>query len=371
MPQRMPQPLPAPSRPANEPVTAGVVDDNQQFSEYLSFVRRTAPGVRHLGRDVSLRHLVEVKDSEGRAAADAEVLVHASSGLAMWARTDAAGKFWLHPNAFDSAKSPVYQITVRSTTKGSWGRSKTTEATALLQRGQKSAVEIRLPAQGTQASRAQLDLVFLIDATGSMGDEIDKLKTTLRSIADDVARLPSRPDICYGLVAYRDRTDEFVVRSHDFTNDLNAFQNVLNELRANGGGDYPEAMSEALEQSIHRLSWRGGSGQNTTRMVLLLADAPPQIGRGEIGYDETMQAALGKGIKLFSVGASGLDKQGELVQRQMAQYTGGKFVFLTYANANNPASGPGRETKHDVSNYSVDTLDQLVVRLVKEELALR
>jgi len=82
-----------------------------------------------------------------------------------------------------------------------------------------------------------------------------------------------------------------------------------------------------------------------------------------------MLAALGKGIKVFSVGASGLDTRGEVVQRQLAQYTGGRFVFLTYRDAANPASGPGRETVHEVNNYSVQTLDKLVVRLVSEELA--
>ena len=89
------------------------------------------------------------------------------------------------------------------------------------------------------------------------------------------------------------------------------------------------------------------------------------IGAGPTG----LVAALGKGIKVFSVGASGLDAQGEYVQRQIAQYTGGKFVFLTYAQAHNPASGPGRETVHDVQNYSVDSLDRMIVRLVREDLA--
>ena len=69
------------------------------------------------------------------------------------------------------------------------------------------------------------------------------------------------------------------------------------------------------------------------------------------------------------MGASGLSQQGEFIQRQIAQYTGGRFVFLTYRQASNPASGPGRETVHDVSNYSVETLDRLVVRLVSDELA--
>ena len=239
------------------------------------------------------------------------------------------------------------------------------QATTVLRRGQKSAVELTLDAK-RPAQRARLDLVFLIDATGSMADEIGKLKATLRSIADEVARLPSQPDTCFGLVAYRDIDDAFVTRRVDFTNDLASFQGALNALQADGGGDYPEAMNEALHETVHRLSWRG---DGATRLVILLADAPPHLDYGGPQYDDDMLAALGKGIKLFSVGASGLDRQGEYVQRQLAQFTGGRFVFLTYADAANPASGPGRETVHDVRNYSVETLDRLVVRLVRDELA--
>jgi hypothetical protein len=127
-------------------------------------------------------------------------------------------------------------------------------------------------------------------------------------------------------------------------------------------------LNEALHETVHRLSWRGDGAQ---RLVLLVADAPPHLDRDGTPYDATMAAALAKGIKLFAVGASGLDAQGEYVFRQMAQYTGGRFVFLTYRDARQPGRGPGTETTHDVSNYSVNTLDQLVVRLVREELARR
>ena len=347
------QPIQRP-RPQQEVVTAGMVDDNADFSAYLQFRQRTQ--VAHRERDVSERYLLQVRNARGVVVPDAEVAVQAANGAAMWARTDAAGRAWLHPNAFDPSGSQVYEVAVRKNGQ---------QGTTFLRRGQKSAVELVL--NTSEASqRARLDLVFLIDATGSMGDEIGKLKTTLRTIANEVARLPSRPDTCFGLVAYRDRGDAFLVRRHDFTNDLGGFQAVLDALQANGGGDYPEAMNEALNETVHRLSWRG---TGATRMVVLLADAPPHLDYGGPQYDEDMMAALGKGIKVFSVGASGLDKQGEYVQRQIAQYTGGRFVFLTYREATNPASGSGRETVHDVSNYSVQTLDRLIVRLVTEELA--
>ncbi len=154
----------------------------------------------------------------------------------------------------------------------------------------------------------------------------------------------------------------------DFSDDLDAFQRTLGALQAGGGGDYPEALNEALHTAVHRLSWRG---DGATRLVVLVADAPPHLDYGAPWYDDDMQGALARGIKLFAVGASGLDPTGEYVFRQAAQYTGGRFVFLTYAKAGDPSSGPGRETAHEVGNYSVESLDKLVVRLVREELAKR
>lgn len=347
------QPMQRP-RPRQEVVTAGVVDDNADFSAFLQFRQRTQ--VSHRQRDVSERYLLQVRDARGSVVPDAEVAVQAASGAAMWARTDTAGRAWLHPNAFDPSGSTIYEVAVRKNGQ---------QGSTYLRRGQKSAVELVLNVAPAR-QRARLDLVFLVDATGSMGDEIGKLKATLRTIADEVARLPSRPDTCFGLVAYRDRGDAFLVRRHDFTNDIGGFQSVLDALQASGGGDYPEAMNEAFNETVHKLSWRG---TGTARMVVLLADAPPHLDYGGPQYDEDMMAALGKGIKVFSVGASGLEKQGEYIQRQIAQYTGGRFVFLTYREAVNPASGPGRETVHDVNNYSVQTLDKLIVRLVTDELA--
>ncbi|MEP6824113.1 MAG: hypothetical protein ABI919_04800, partial [Ramlibacter sp.] len=240
-PPQQPQQLPQQS----STVTAGMVDDNADFTSYLAFRNRTR--VEHRARDIRERYLLEVKDGRGRGIADAEVAVQAASGHAMWARTDAGGRVWLHPNAFDPSRSSTYSIAVRK-----HGR----QSGAQLIRGQKSAVEVQLDARAAE-SRARLDLVFLIDATGSMADEIGKLKATLQSIAAEMARLPSQPDLCFGLVAYRDKGDAFLLRSHDFTNDLGAFQGVLNNLQAGGGGDYPEAMNEALHETVHNLSWRG------------------------------------------------------------------------------------------------------------------
>ena len=362
--QLQPQPFvgQAERRPA-EIVTAGMVDDNAAFADYLAYRARSA----HLNprdRDASERYRIELRDSAGRPVADAEVALSWPGARAAlrFARSDSAGQVWLHPRMLlaphELAALQALEVQARAPS-GEVVR-------APLQRGQKPAVQLRLTRTDAAPARTPLDLVFLVDATGSMGDEIHKLRSSLRSIAERVRALPSQPDMCWGMVAYRDRGDAFLTRTHDLTNDLGAFQQSLTRLQAAGGGDYPEALNEALNEAVHHISWRSAG---TARLVVLVADAPPHFDRGGPYHDEGAAAALARGIKLHTVGASGLDAQGEAVFRQLAQTTGGRFIFLTYRDAHRPSSGPGRETTHDVRDYSVDTLDELIVRLVREELA--
>ncbi len=384
MPSVVPGRAPPRQRPPHEPVTAAVVDDNADFGEYLAYRQRKA-GLPVRERDVSERYLLEVTDAKGRPVHDAEVAVQ-RPGVAepvMWARTDTAGRVWLQPRVF---LSPQGLGGLGERALGVWVRKAGHAGRATLVRGQTNAVQVRLGGQPV-AAVPRLDLVFLVDATGSMGDEIAKLKHSMQAMARQIAQLPAQPDICWGLVAYRDRGDAFITRSHDFTHNLAAFQDVLAKVQASGGGDTPEALNEALHEVVHGLSWRA----DATRLVVLVADAPPHLdydgctstpalaweqqvdGVKPSGacpqYDRDMQAALAKGIKVFAVGASGLDPVGEYIFRQIAQYTAGRFVFLTYRDADNPGGGPGTKTVHDVKQYSVQTLDQLVLRLVGEELA--
>ncbi|MCZ7572157.1 MAG: VWA domain-containing protein [Ardenticatenaceae bacterium] len=343
-----------------EPVTAGVVDDNEQWQAYLDY-RARHDYLYVNDRDVSERYVVQVWDSAGQPVHDAVVRISAGQQFFFEGRTDASGRLLFHPRAVDP-QGRQWQAG-RFDVVASKGQAR---QHATFDRYSQEHWAMTLPGAPV-APRAQLDLLFLIDATGSMADEIDKLKGSMGDIADQIAGLPERPDVRYGLVAYRDRGDQFVVRAYDFTPDLGAFQRTLAALRADGGGDEPESLNEALHRSLNDLHWRH---DDTVRLTLLVADAPPHLDYGEpYSYDRDMIAAVRQGIKIFPVGASGLDEQGEYIFRQLAQFTGGKFVFLTYAQAGNPASGPGTETGHDVANYSVDTLDRLVVRLVREELA--
>jgi hypothetical protein len=356
-------------RTAAATVTAGVVDDNADFAAYLAYRERSA----HLPlrrRDVHERYRVDVRDAADRPVPDAELaLAWAGDGRepassVPWARSDAGGSAWLHPRAVLPPQVAGHALEVQVRVAGNGAPL---IARATLQRSQKHHVTLRLPAVLPPA-RPRLDLAFLVDATGSMGDEIAKLKASVASVAAQIAALPGRPELCLALVAYRDRGDVFLHRTHDFTDRLSDFQSALNALHADAGGDYPEALDEALAETVHGLQWRDAGAM---RLVVLIADAPPQRRRGVAPFDASIAAALAKGIKLHAVAASGLDARGEGVFRHLAQYGGGRFVFLTYRDARDPGSGPGSDTAHDVHGYSVESLDRLIVRLVREELARR
>jgi hypothetical protein len=165
------------------------------------------------------------------------------------------------------------------------------------------------------------------------------------------------------MTIYRDRGDLFISRTFDFTTDIEQFTSELVSITADGGGDYAESLNEGFHNAIHLPEWRV---EETVSLVFLVADAPPHLDyEQDFDYAVDIMKAAEFGIKVLPLASSGLDDQGEFIFRQLAQISGGKFLFLTYG-----ADGaPGDETSHHVDDYSVLSLDELIVRLVEEELA--
>lgn len=348
-----------------EPVTAGVVDDNEQWDEYLAYRNRHRTLYVN-ERDVSERYTILVQDQRGMPVHDANVQVSVDDSLIFEAQTDAGGRVLFHPRALDGSQGSQGIREFQLLAQKEWVAARATFAPSADATWTVTLVDAPTPAY------TQLDLLFVVDATGSMDDEIAKLKSSMADVADQIDSLPERPDVRYGLVHYRDRGDAYVVRTVDFTSNLRDFQFELAALQANGGGDYPEAVNEALHNALNNVSWRTPErGGDTLRLMILVADAPPHLDYRweDFSYDTDMIEAARRGVKIFPVGASGLDEQGEYIFRQIAQFTGGKFIFLTYEDGDDPSSGPGTETSHDVDTYSVNTLDKLIVRLVRDELA--
>ncbi len=205
----------------------------------------------------------------------------------------------------------------------------------------------------------RVEIAFIVDATGSMGDELEFLKEDLKSVIDSVKLEDSNLEIYTGTVFYRDEGDEYVVRKSAFTNNLNSTINFINDQSASGGGDFPEAVHTALNECIHNLQW---SETAKTRIAFLLLDAPPHYNTAIVNsIHSSIQLAAQKGIKVVPVTASGIEKHTEFLMRFMAISTNGTYVFITND------SGIGNEhLEASVGEYQVEQLNSLMIRLIKQ-----
>ncbi|WP_312824629.1 VWA domain-containing protein [Epilithonimonas sp.] len=202
-----------------------------------------------------------------------------------------------------------------------------------------------------------LDLVFVVDATGSMGDEINYLKSELLDVLKKVETNLTQTNIRYGSVFYRDNGDEYITRKFDFSNDAENLINFIKKQNARGGGDRPEAVVEALETSIDELAW---NKENSTKIMFLLLDAPPHLSEGNIEIlNQKIKLASKKGITIIPIAASDTDKQTEYLMRTFALLTNGTYTFLTND------SGIGNDhIKPTASEYEVEKLNDLLLRLI-------
>jgi hypothetical protein len=204
-----------------------------------------------------------------------------------------------------------------------------------------------------------LDLVLVVDTTGSMGDEIAFLQKELIGATRAAASAAPGISLRFGLVAYRDDGDDYVVKTYGFTPDAAEMRSWLRGLSANGGGDYPEAAADALRAGVG-LDWRRGKGE---RILIHLADAPPHDADAA-SYLRAATAAAGKGVQIFTIGASGVASESEYLMRQAALATGGRYVFLT------DDSGVGLpHGEPTIPCYRVTKLSQLLTRILASELS--
>ena len=294
---------------------------------------------------------VKVKGADGNPAAGASVALvakgEASVGAYCAAKTDANGKAYLFP----SLSVEEYDVIA------GYGEDLTARAQA-----DENGYTVTL----TEESRAftQLDLCFMIDTTGSMGDELGYLQAEVGDVISRVQTELPNADIRLGLVFYRDFGDEYVVKSFDFTSDISAQQTVLKKQKAAGGGDYPEAVHEALAETLG-LSWR----EDARKILVPVLDAPPHDSTTEQGtkrdirgeYGTLVYQAAEKGIAAVPVAASGVDVPTQYVLRSTALITGGTYVFLT----DDSGIGNGHD-KPVVGEFVVEYLNSCLVRVIGE-----
>lgn len=339
------------------PLTAGLVNDNDKFSDYLDYLSKyQGPEVHPVV--VTDRMFVRVLDADQHPVAGARVQLFDGDRAVFDGRTVSDGRVLFLPTAAGATQAQQFRAVISRGAQQAEGTIKGGTADSAF-----SLTELK-----DNSGPVGLDIVFLLDATGSMGDEIDHIKATVDSIASRIAQMPGSSAPRLGLVAFRDQGDEYVTRSWDFTADVQQFAANLAHVEAGGGGDTPESVNAGLHDAIHLPGWTQDGAGRQLKLIFLVGDAPPHLDyANDYDYPTLLNEAVGAGIKIFPIGASGLEDQGEYIFRQFAQITQGQFVFLTYANGVSGASGVSTD-KH-VSDFTVNQLDSLVVNLVAGEIA--
>lgn len=203
-----------------------------------------------------------------------------------------------------------------------------------------------------------VDVAFVVDATGSMGDEIGFLQAEMSDVIFQSKQISNKLNFRFANVYYRDEGDSYVTKSMNFNRILSESDLFINEQSAGGGGDFPEAMDVGLDSAINNLSW---SENARARILFLILDAPPHQGSAvNQRLQRLILQAAEKGIRIVPIGASGIDKSTEYLMRALALGTNGTYTFLT------DHSGIGNShIKPSTDSYEVETLNAILVRVLK------
>lgn len=344
-------------------LTAGDIDDNLNFTAFQRYLdkqyqadnNKILPIVK-----VSDRLTLQVVNAQGQGINQARIRLNpvGQTSPVMNAVTGSNGYFYLFPQ-FDNFNYPRLDLQISPPEDVLASPTTTISTTLDLEQLEPNHVfTFTLPNTISQLPPA-LDLLFVIDTTGSMSDELNYLTTEIRDIISQVHDHHPQVFIRFSLVVYRDEGDEYVVKSFEFTDSLNLMQIQLSEQRAQAGGDYPEAMEQALAKAVN-MQWRDG---NIARLLFLVADAPP--------HDENLATMLAqvrnarqKGLRIYSLAASGVADTAEWMLRVAALLTQSRYLFLT------DDSGVGySHAEPKVACYLVTRLDQLISRVIAGELA--
>ena len=301
------------------------------------------------------RYTVLLTNAQDFPIADAVIQLHIVNGGLIWeARTDNTGKAELWAGLFD-------QKEMASIRAEAWINGQKHDL------GQPKAAKDGLNRHqintDCQAPK-NVDVVWAVDATGSMGDEIEYLKTEL---LDVIGRAKSRnPELAFrmGTVFYRDLGDEYITKSSGLSADIPRTVEFIGKQFAGGGGDYPEAVHTALEEAIFNQKW---SENAIARICFLVLDASPhQLPEVNASLQRSIREAARLGIRIVPVTASGIQKDTEFLMKFLGLATNGSYVFLT-----DHSGIGGKHIEPTTDEYKVELLNDLLVRLITEYTTIK
>ncbi|HCS18942.1 MAG TPA: hypothetical protein DIW47_00010 [Bacteroidetes bacterium] len=333
-------------------LTAGEINDYSKWVLWEDLTQTSFEAFQtQWGFYLKNRYPVQVTFENGVPIVDAEVrLLSNKNEVVYLARTDNTGKAELWADMVTEVKDRMarrYKAVVKY---------KGVEYTFPRLDAHPNGINT-LSLKGKCETSAVLDIAFVVDATGSMGDEINYLKSELADVINRVKAQNEHLNLRTASVFYRDHGDQYLTRQSDFspsvTNTLDFIQNQY----AAGGGDFPEAVDEALDAALNRLSW---SRDARGRILFLVLDAPPHQADSVVKrLHQLVYKAAAMGVRIIPITASGINKDVEFLMRSMALATNGTYVFLT------DHSGVGnKHLEPSTDSYEVQKLNDLMVNLI-------
>ncbi|MFD1875645.1 carboxypeptidase-like regulatory domain-containing protein [Hymenobacter bucti] len=331
-------------------LTAGEVNDFSKWTLWSGIAQTDLRDWRqHWQLSPQDRYAVQLVTDEGFPVVGATVLLKDRRDSLLWqAQSDNTGKCELWNNLFTAAAATevgTLQALVA-------GKMYTVRRPTRFHDGLNL---IRVPQPcGTPSV---VDIAFVVDATSSMGDEIQYLQAELQDVIAHAKDSLASTTLNLGSVFYRDAGDEYVTRTSNLSPNVAQTLAFIGQQQAGGGGDMPEAVDQALTVALNDLTW---SSQAKARLLFLILDAPPHENPLVLAsLQRAIRQAAAKGIRIIPITASGIDKSTEYLMRSLALATNGTYVFLT------DESGVGNaHLKPTTDKFDVELLNTLLVKLI-------
>jgi len=334
-------------------LTAGEINDFKKWELWKDVSKDALEQYRGLWQmNLSERYTVLVQNEQKKPVADARVTLYSKDKEILWqARTDNTGKAELWAKIYaDNGKASYCEVETEGIKMRKDDLKKFPQGINFLQVNKPCTVY------------NDLDVLFMVDATASMDDEINYLKAELQDIIGKIKSGNNELNLRTGSLFYRCPGNSYVTKRSPFTSDLSKTTDFIKEQNSGEGG--VESVEIALEEAVNEFDWRA----NATRLLFIVLDEPPGNDKAVIEkLHNAVSKAAEKGIRIIPLVASGgtdtyfTQKSMEYLMRAMALATNGSYAFIT------DHSGVGdKHSKPSTDAYDVELLNALILRIIKQ-----
>lgn len=339
---------PTPKKYRPKQLTAGEIHDFSKWEMWQDISKNQLNQWQKVwNMTFSSRYTVQVMNKKGIPVVDSKVELFDDQTLLWTAKTDNTGKAELWANVFGEQTKDFKKLSIFVTQNNQKHKIKKVKEF-------KDGINF-LKIKSACETHDIVDIAFVVDATGSMGDEINYLKAELEDVILQM-QTKTNAKINLGSVFYRDKEDEYLTRKSLFSTEISTTINFINNQSAKDGGDRPEAVDAALDVAINEMNW---SEKATARLLFLVLDAPPhELPEVLKKLESVTKKAAEKGIRIIPVTASGIDKSAEYLMRSLALCTNGTYTFLT-----NHSGIGNSHIEPTTDSYKVELFNDLLVRL--------